>query len=209
MEWHDAFRVLHMPKWEAKVQIKPSKLYLNHLKCPQTILCAADVSHSMNREKENAIGSAFRLFSIECKNFLLPEKHVNTKICHRMHFTRSYYHCDLLNGQNVTGNELQSVSASSGSSRFMFLRILFPKSLGVLFLLKMLNSLDRDLWRWFLGISYTPRGFIYPLKSENHYTNVSWYSLRDPKDASQALVFPTNMINQKNGQFSACSKAYI
>lgn len=55
----------------------------------------------------------------------------------------------------LQGMELQSVSvSSSGSSRFMFLKILFPKSLGVLFLLKRLrlNSLDQNLWRWLLGI---------------------------------------------------------
>lgn len=61
------------------------------------------VFHSVNREKESSIGSTFHLFSIGCENFLLPEKHVSTKMCLRMHFTRSYYHCDLLNGQNITG----------------------------------------------------------------------------------------------------------
>lgn len=62
------------------------------------------VCHSVNREKENSIGSTFHLYSTGWENFLLPEKHVNTKICHRMYFTRSYHHCDLLSGQNVTGN---------------------------------------------------------------------------------------------------------
>lgn len=72
-EEHKAVRVLGRPKWEARVQFKPFRHYLNHFKCPQPILCAADVFHSVNREKENLIRSTFYLFSAGWENFLLPE----------------------------------------------------------------------------------------------------------------------------------------
>lgn len=85
-------------KWEARdfKLSRPSIIWIIPNVLNQFSVLLMSVFHSVNREEENSIRSTFYLFSIGW------EKHVNANMYHRMCFTKGYYLCDLLSGQNAT-----------------------------------------------------------------------------------------------------------
>lgn len=122
----------------------PSIIFIIPNLCYQFSGLLMSVFHSVNREKENSIGSTFYLFSVGWENSLLPEKHANAKTYHRVHFTKSY-HCDLLNGHNASHKEwicCQSIPPQVGPENLCFSKcfLSLAESLGLLSLLKMPES---------------------------------------------------------------------
>lgn len=59
---HHVFRVASMSKWEARVQIKPSKHYFDHCKSPVPILCTADVCLSLSEQRKRKLNWIYIFF---------------------------------------------------------------------------------------------------------------------------------------------------
>lgn len=131
VEWHNAFRALSTPKWEARVPIKLPKHYVNHSKCPQPILCAAAVCLSFSEQRKRKLNRIYILFifQLDEKTFCCLKstqilKYTTQCISPRVIITVIFSMARMPQGRQVP---LVGTS-SSRTSRVMFLKVLSPST---------------------------------------------------------------------------------